>query len=130
MDKTLLVLKRDELGRVRTPRERRALLVGEFQRSGLPASKFAQLAGVQYNTFWNWLREHGLTARRGKKRAAQSKPRLVEVCFDPKQAAATSRQVVGLEVSLPGGAQTTLQHAGQAALLAALIKALAQSSPC
>ena len=104
------------------------MLVGEFQRSGLPASKFAQLAGVQYNTFWNWLRAHGLTARRGKKRA-QPKPRLVEVCFDPKQASATSRQA-GLEVSLPGGAQASLQHAGQAALLAALIKALAQSSPC
>ena len=105
------------------------MLVGEFQRSGLPASKFAQLAGVQYNTFWTWLREHGLTARRGKKRAAQSKPRLVEVCFDPKQASVTSRQIA-LEVSLPGGAQASLQHAGQAALLAALIKALAQSSPC
>ncbi len=105
------------------------MLVGEFQRSGLPASKFAQLAGVRYNTFWNWLREHGLTARRGRKRAAQSKPRLVEVCFDPKQASVTSRQA-GLEVSLPGGAQASLQHAGQAALLAALIKALAQSSPC
>lgn len=104
------------------------MLVGEFQRSGLPARRFAQLAGVQYNTFWNWLRAHGLTARRGKKRA-QAKPRLVEVCFDPKQASATSRQA-GLEVSLPGGAQANLQHAGQAALLAALIKALAQSSPC
>ena len=61
MDKTSLVLKRDELGRVRTLRERRAMLVGEFQRSGVPASKFAQLVGVQYNTFWNWLREHGST---------------------------------------------------------------------
>jgi hypothetical protein len=128
MDKTSLVLKRDELGRVRTPRERRAMLVEEFQRSGLPASRFAQLAGVRYNTFWNWLREHGLTVRRGK-RGAQPKPRLVEVCFDPKQASATSRQV-GLEVSLPGGAVASLQHSGQAALLAALIKALAQSSPC
>ena len=128
MDKTSLVLKRDELGRVRTPRERRAMLVGEFQRSGLPAGKFAQLAGVRYNTFWNWLREHGQTARRGKKRA-QSKPRLVEACFDPKQASSMSRQA-GLEVSLPGGAQASLQHAGQAPLLAALIKALAQSSPC
>ena len=128
MDKTSLVLKRDELGRVRTPRDRRAMLVGEYQRSGLPASKFAQLAGVRYNTFWNWLREHGLTARRGKKRAG-SKARLVEVCFDPKQGSSMSRQVA-LEVALPGGAQASLQHAGQAALLAALIKALAQSSPC
>lgn len=104
------------------------MLVGEFQRSGLPASKFAQVVGVHPNTFWNWLREHGLTARRGKMRA-QSKPRLMEVCFDPKQTLSTSRQVA-LQISLPGGAQANLQHVGQAALLAALIKALAQSSPC
>jgi len=105
------------------------MLVGEFQRSGLPTGKFAQLASVRYNTFCNWLCEHGLTARRGRKRAAQSQPRLVEVCFDPKQAAGTSRQS-GLEVSLPGGAVASLQHAGQAVLLAALIKALAQSPSC
>lgn len=61
IDKTLLILKRDDLGRVRMPRERRAMLVREFQRCGLPASKFAQLAEVRYHTFWNWLREHGLT---------------------------------------------------------------------
>lgn len=83
MDKTLLVLERDERGRVRTPRERRAMLVAEFQRSGLSASKFAQLVGVHDNTFWNWLQEHGLTAGSGKKRA-RPKPRLVEVCMDRK----------------------------------------------
>ena len=105
------------------------MLVAEFGRGGLSARRFAQLAGVRYKTFWNWLREHGLTARRGKKRA-QSKPRLVEVCFDPTQAAAATSRPSGLEVSLPGGAHVSLQHAGQAALLAALIKALAQSSPC
>ena len=128
MDKTSLVLKQDELGRVRTPRERRVLLVEEFQRSGLPASKFAQLAGVRYNTFWNWLRAHGLTARQDKK-SPPSKSRLVEVCFDPKQAAATSRQA-GLEVALPGGAHLTITTPQQAALAAQLLKALTPSASC
>ena len=128
MDKTSLVLKQDELGRVRTSRERRVLLVEEFQRSGLSASKFAQLAGVHYNTFWNWLRVHGLTARQDKQRTP-TKPRLVEVCFDPKQAAATSRQA-GLEVALPGGAHLTITTPQQAALAAQLLKALTQSASC
>ena len=104
------------------------LLVEEFQRSGLSASKFAQLAGVRYNTFWNWLRAHGLTARQDKKRAP-SKPRLVEVCFDPTQAGATARQA-GLEVALPGGAHLTITTSQQAALAAQLLKALTQSAPC
>lgn len=128
MDKTSLVLKQDELGRVRTPRERRALLVEEFQRSGLSASKFAQLAGVHYNTFWNWLRAHGLTARQDKKRPP-SKSRLVELCFDPTQVAATARQA-GLEVALPGGAHLTIATPQQAALAAQLLKALTQSASC
>jgi len=128
MDKTSLVLKQDELGRVRTPRERRVLLVEEFQRSGLSASKFAQLAGVHYNTFWNWLRAQGLTARQDKKRTP-TKPRLVEVCFDPTQAAATSHQA-GLEVALPGGAHLTITTPQQAALAAQLLKALNQSASC
>ena len=99
------------------------MLVGEFQRSGLPASKFAQLAGVRYNTFWNWLREHGMTARRETERI-RPKPRLVEVCMDPKEASSQSPQAA-VRISLPGGAEANLQHAGQVPLLAALLKALA-----
>lgn len=99
------------------------MLVGEFQRSGLSASKFAQLAGVRYNTFWNWLREHGMTARRGTKRTEPT-PRLVEVCMDPKEASSQASQIA-VRITLPGGAQASLQHAGQVPLLAAMLKALA-----
>lgn len=35
------ILKRDALGRVTLPRERREALVDEFERSGVPATKFA-----------------------------------------------------------------------------------------
>ena len=39
MDKTALILKRDGLGRVRTPVEKRRMAVEEFKRSGLSAAK-------------------------------------------------------------------------------------------
>jgi len=44
------VLKRDALGRVRTPRVRREALVEEFARSGVSAQKFAALVGVNDQT--------------------------------------------------------------------------------
>ena len=123
MDKTSLILKRDELGRVRTPVEKRAMVVEEFKRSGLSARKFAQLAGVHYNTFWNWLHEQGLTARRGEK-GKQSKPRLVEVCMEPAQACSTSLPVA-LRIALPGGAHLVITDEVQVQMAAQLIKALA-----
>ena len=36
------------------PPQRREELLLEFERSGLPATKFAQLAGVRYQTFATW----------------------------------------------------------------------------
>ena len=47
MDKTSIILKSDSRGRVRTPPERREALVAEFERSGLPATKFSALVGVR-----------------------------------------------------------------------------------
>ena len=94
MDKTSLVLKGDELGRVRTPRDRRLMLIEEFRRSKLSASKFALLEGVAYNRFWKWLREQGLTAKRGSK-LRPAKPRLVEVCLLPLHTDGTGQDVHG-----------------------------------
>ena len=62
-----MILKRDDLGRVRTPMEKRRMAVEEFKRSGLSARKFAQLIKVHYNTFWNWLKEQGMTAKHRRK---------------------------------------------------------------
>ena len=46
-----VVLKQDVLGRVKTPQARREQLLDEFERSGLPGLKFAELAGIKYPTF-------------------------------------------------------------------------------
>ena len=67
MDKTSIVLKRDKLGRVRTPVERREALVAEFRRSGLSGMRFTELVGVRYNTFWSWLHAGVSGAKRGRR---------------------------------------------------------------
>src|SRR6187431_1464742 len=57
MDGKQKVLKQDVRGRVRTPVERREMLLGEFERSGLSGPKFAELVGVKYQTFAGWVHE-------------------------------------------------------------------------
>src|SRR5690606_11128485 len=48
------VLKADVLGRIRTPRERREKILDEFEGSGLSGRKFAELTGINYQTFATW----------------------------------------------------------------------------
>ena len=72
MDTTSTVLKRDGLGRVRTPVERREALVAEFQRSGLSA------AGLRYNTFWTWLKKPGAGVKPSRRKGG-GRQRFVEV---------------------------------------------------
>lgn len=48
------ILKVDEKGRIRIPRERREALLAEFDRSGMTGSAFAQWAGIKYPTFAAW----------------------------------------------------------------------------
>ena len=49
------IIKTD--GRMRVPTERRQNLLAEYEQSGLSAKKFAQLAGLKYQTFANWLQK-------------------------------------------------------------------------
>lgn len=116
MNKEAIVLKSDGAGRVQTPVARQVELVREFERSGLSGPRFAELAGVRYQTFATWRRKHGV------QRAAreQLKPVFLEVTAAQAVTAASM-----LEIALPGGAQVCLRDAGQVPLLATLIKALA-----
>ena len=45
-----IVLKTDRRGRVHTPREQQEQAVAEWERSGLSARRFAEMAGVKYQT--------------------------------------------------------------------------------
>lgn len=78
------------------PPQRREVLLLEFERSGLPASKFAQLAGVRYQTFATWVQNH-------KKRRATT------------GAAASAEPLRFAEVVLPGRASIELHEISQMA---------------
>jgi len=126
MDTTSIVLKRDGLGRVCTPVERREALVAEFQCSGLSAARFAQLAGVRYNTFWTWLKKHGAGVKpSGRKDGV--KQGFVEVVVKHPMAAA-HEAITPLRVTLPGGATLSLVTHQQVPMAVQLIQALA--TPC
>jgi hypothetical protein len=115
-----IVLKQDQLGRVQTPKHRIEELVAEFQQSNLSAKAFALLVGVRYHTFWNWLKERGLTGTRSQRKPTVSvalPARLVEVSLAQPPAS-------WLEVVLPGGVSLRMEHEAQASLIVALLKTL------
>jgi hypothetical protein len=119
------ILKVDTAGRVWTPREQREAVLDEFERSGMPASKFAERIGVKYSTFAAW------AARRRKKgggadavRERRAEPAALKwVEAEPEQAR-PSPAVGALVVHLPGGARMEVADASQVALAAGLLRAL------
>ncbi len=121
------VLKTDEVGRVRTPVERREQLLAEFERSGLSGSKFAALVGVRYSTFAGWV-------SRRRKQAGSASPavagpvdsvRWLQAVVEQAQAPG---QPSGVVLQLPGGARLPIHQANQVVLVAALLRAL--EKPC
>ena len=129
-------LKRDALGRVCTPRAQREALLDEFERSGLPAARFAKAAGINYQTFATWVqrRRHAGGQYEHARLRESSAVRLVEVALPaavsmPHPAMSTA---TALELLLPGGARLLLHDARQAELAAHLLRNLnaAPSRPC
>jgi len=70
------LLKTDVLGRVRTSRQRREALLDEFSKSGVSASKFAQMTGINYQTFATWVQKQKQRRRQaeGTETDAPAKP--------------------------------------------------------
>lgn len=127
MDKTSIILKSDARGRVRTPPERREALVAEFERSGLPATKFSALVGVRYQTFATWVqRRRQLQQRSSSGRKRQGKAvRFVQAVVEASEPAADPvlRLVLG-----GGAAHLELSEVAQVPLAVQLIQGLAK--PC
>ena len=123
MAQTDRILKVDTAGRVWTPREQREAVLDEFERSGMPASKFAAQIGVNYPTFASWVqkrrkrRDDGIARSRSKEPAALQ---WVEATVDEAKAGAART----LMVHLPGGARLEVGDAAQAVLAAQVLRAL------
>ena len=120
MDTTSIILKTDSRGRVRMPPQRREELLMEFERSGLSATKFAQLAGERYQTFATWVQKHKKRRPTTGMAASAAPLRFAEVA--PPAATPSCRMLC---VVLPGGASIEQHKISQVGLAAALLKALA-----
>ncbi len=51
------ILRTDTKGRVVVTPERRAALLGEFDRGGISGAQFAKWAGIKYPTFAYWVQQ-------------------------------------------------------------------------
>ncbi len=125
------ILKTDVLGRMKTPAARREQLLDEFERSGLSGQKFAEFAGLRYQTFATWVQK-----RRRQRGAypAQSVPpktartlRWLEAVVDGAQTRSDKESAV-IPVLLPGGARLEISCARQIPLAVALVRELEKAS--
>jgi hypothetical protein len=115
------ILKQDSLGRVWTPRAQREAILDEFERSGMPATKFAAHIGVKYQTLANWAqrRRKARLAESGAAAPASGAVRRVEAGGADLAAAGP-----GLVIHVPGGARLEVHDATQAVLAAQVLGAL------
>jgi transposase-like protein len=120
------VIKTDVRGRMMVSAQRRQSLLAEYDQSGLSAKKFAQLAGIKYQTFANWLQKR---RRRGSSPAKPTDSiRWLEAVVEKAKTSSGLPSTSTLMVALPGGARMEIGDAHQAALAALLLRSLAQ--PC
>jgi hypothetical protein len=122
------LLKTDVLGRVRTPVERREMLLDEFEKSGLSGQKFAEMTGLNYQTFATWMQKRrrergdyekekaGKVARRGKKM------RWIEAVIGEGGEGKLGKRTLSLE--LPGGVRLEVGDEQQAILAGKLLREL------
>ena len=108
-----------------TPREQREAALDEFERSGMPASKFAERIGVKCSTFATWAHQRrkarGCGDAVGEQRGGPAALKWVEAVPEDGRPSAAAR---GLVVHLLGGARMEIADGAQAAIAAGLLRAL------
>ena len=132
------VLKQDGRGRVRVSAQRREALLDEFERSGASGAKFAQLAGVRYSTFANWVLQRrkrrasvgkavNVMAGAGDAAAKAAPLRLLEAVLEGQgHEAGSSTGSGGLLIELPGGSRILVGSPVQLEMAAELVALIAQ----
>ncbi|CAN5550870.1 hypothetical protein BH09VER1_BH09VER1_25140 [soil metagenome] len=99
MNETAQILKVDEAGRVRTPREKQEEVVEGYERSGMTGMQFARHIGVKYPTLMYWVQ------RRRRERLEVEKtggrPAWLEAVVEPEEVVAAPQdwRLIGAEVS-------------------------------
>jgi hypothetical protein len=119
------IIKADQRGRLRFASEQRATLLAAYDTSGLSGPKFAQLHGLNYQTFAGWLQRRTRDPAPKPSRGAPG-----AITFIEADTSATLGGSAALEVQLAGGAKLLVGNRAQLALAAALIRELTNPRPC
>ena len=119
-DLPAIIIKNDRIGRARYTQQYKDEVLAAYEASGMSGPAFAEHCGLKYPTFAGWVskrrREEYQSSTPG---GHPAKGQFVLAEFGTAPASGE------LRVELPGGASARLSDAGQAGLLAALIRALA-----
>lgn len=127
------ILKVDALGRVRTSRKDREAVLDEFERSGLPGTRFAKRHGINYQTLATWIQKR--KRARGEYPEATGRPATRAPIFALVEARAASfpenrPETEVLEIALPCGAKLSVGNEKQAGLAAVLLAGLNRAESC
>jgi len=97
-------------------------VLDEFERSGLPATKFAVHVGIKYPTFAAWVQKR----RKSRGEGGGGVERKVGAVrwVEASVASGAVETVGGLVIQLPGGARLEVRDATQAVLAAQVLRAL------
>lgn len=110
----------DTKGRLRVSKGQRREILAALARSGETLPKFARRIGLKYSTLARWV-QHSRPKHPGR----PPRLRLLEAVVEPSHVAAARPALV---LQLPGGVRVEVADEKQAALAAALLRALAK--PC
>ena len=127
------LIKTDSRGRVRTSARRRDQLLQEFAHSGVSARKFAQLAGIHYQTFAGWIKRQKtslapLTADQSAK-PPPDRVQWLEAVIEKRTAAADSDTASVVRVRLEPGVIVEYHSPNQIPLIVGLLRALWKETP-
>lgn len=121
MNETTEILKVDEAGRVRTPREKQEAVLNEFERSGMTGMQFARHVGVKYPTLMNWVQ------RRKREQRESGSP-----VTGPAQwiEAVVEGGAGGVVVEVPGGLILRVSGRAEAGLAVEVLRGLGYARVC
>lgn len=121
------ILSQDAQGRVLVSRERRELVLEQYDRSGMSGVKFAEYVGIKYSTLAYWLqsrrrkreREKSLTKASAETEPSKNNGAWIEAVIE--KGSRPRVQVGALRIYFAGGAYCQISSAAEAALAAELL---------
>ena len=121
------ILKVDEVGRVRTPPEKREAMLAEYDRSGMTGAQFARSVGVRYSTLMYWLQRRRKETGQGEQVATprQDHPRWLEARVEGEVPKSEN-----IMVEMGGGVCVLVGNRTQAAQAGELLRAMGLGRGC